>query len=87
MISDHCIQNLAMSILGNVFSERVAKIPDNMSTLGSGFCEYKIRGGQSERVFGLWVVFRLKESLGHSLPKLLISFTENLYKKSNYLLY
>ena len=84
MISDHCILNRAMSILGNVFSEKVTTIPENMSNSYPHswlFCEYKSHGSQCERVFGLWVVFRLRESFGYSLPKILISFTENLYKK------
>ena len=80
MISDHRSQNLARSILGNVFSERAAKIPDNMSNSYPHFwlfCEYKNHGCQCERVFGLlslvFCSFGLyfgKVNFGQLLPKI-----------------
>ena len=73
MISDHRIQNFAMSILGNVFSERVAKIPDNIHILGY-FARIKTVGVSlrgSFFVFG-FCSFRLcfrKVNFGQLLPK------------------
>ena len=56
MITDHCIKKCAESILGNAFSERIAKISDNISNTYQHswlFCEYENRGNQCERVLGL----------------------------------